>query len=241
MRPTRRPFRATSRLRRGRATLLAALPLIHAGSPRHQNPSALLGEGHPLVRASDALAVLSRQTLAVTAALAACSLAAVAGATWARAAALAAATVLVVLAALAAALLGEVRQRAMDLILEGRERLPLAAVKRERRRLLSPRTRVRLATGLAGVLEEALMPRGVPVASASLLADARVLRVNAGELRAVAALMRAAPASARGVALVECLLTDGCSPLYGKEVEPLREELRRASYLLQSRAGATER
>ena len=238
MRPTRRP---STRLRRGRATLPASLRVSDAGGPREENASALLGAEHPLVRALDALAALTRQTLAVTGALAACALAAAAGATWARAAALGAAVVLVVLAALAAALLRQARRRALDLIAEGREWLPLAAVAHERRRLLRPRTRARLASGLAEVLEEALIPRAVPVASASLLADARVLRENASELCAVAALVRTAPASAGGVALVERLLTDGCSPLYGKEVGPLREELRRARFLLQSQAGATGR
>ena len=219
--------------------MLAALPLTRAREPRHANPAALLGAEHPLVRALDALDVLTRQTLAATGALAACALAAAAGATWARPAALGAAAVLVVLGALAAALLGEARRRALDLIVEGRERLPLAAVARERRRLLQPQTRARLATGLADVLEESLTPCGVPVASASLLADASVLRANASELRAVAALVRGTPASARGVALVERLLTDGCSALYGKDVGPLREELGRARHLLQSRAQAT--
>lgn len=218
-------------------TLLASLRLSHVGAPREERATALLGAGHPLVRALDALAVLTRQTLAVTSALAACALATAAGATWAPAAALGAAAVLVVLAVLAAALLGEARRRALDLIVEGRERLPLAAVERERRRLLRPQTRARLASGLTEALEEALIPRAVPVASASLLADTRVLRENASELCAVAALVRAAPPSAGGVALVERLLRDGGSPLYGKDVRPLREELRRARYLLQSRAG----
>lgn len=238
MRPTRRP---STRLRRGRGTLPKAVPLTQAGQSRHANPAALLGAEHPLVRALNALAVLTRQMLAVTGALAACAVAAVGGATWARAAVLAAAAVLVVLGAVAAAVLRQARRRALGLIVDGRERLPLAALERERRRLLKPRARARLATGLADVLEEALTPRGVPVASASLLADARVVRENASELCGVAALVRGTPASAGGVALVERLLTDRGSPLYGKEVRPLREELRRARYLLQSRAGPTGR
>ena len=197
-----------------------------------------MGEGHPLVCALDALAVLTRQTLAVIGALAAGAVAAVAGVTGAPAVALGAAAVLVAFAALAAALFRRARRCALDLIVEGREWLPLAVVERQRRRLLNRQTRERLATGLVGVLEDALIPPVLPVANASLLADDRVLRENASELCAVAALVRATPASAGGVALVERLLTDGGSPLYGNEVGPLREELRRARFLLQSRAGA---
>jgi hypothetical protein len=217
---------------------LAALTLTHLGEPGQGDPSALLGADHPLVRALDALAVLVRQTLAIASALATCAVAAAGGAPWAHAAGLSAAAVLVALVALGAGLLQKMRWQAVDLILEGRERLPLPAVQRERCRLLRWRTRTRLASSLVCVLEEALMPPRVPVAGPSLLVDDRVVRAVATELRTVAALVRATPESARGVALVERLLTDGDSALYGGEVGALRKELRRARFLLQSRAGA---
>ena len=41
-----------------------------------------------------------------------------------------------------------------------------------------------------------------------------------------------------GVALVEWLLTSAATPLYGSEVEPLRQELRRAVYLLAESDGS---
>jgi hypothetical protein len=63
------------------------------------------------------------------------------------------------------------------------------------------------------------------------LADARVIRATAPELREVAGLLRAGP-PAQGVALVEWLLTSPATPLYGAEVDPLRQELGRARYLL---------
>jgi hypothetical protein len=236
MRPTRRPSRPTTRPHRRRALGLAALALTDAGGPAQGEPSALLGADHPLVRALDALAVGIRQTLAAAGALATCAVAAAGGATWARAAGLSAAAVLFALVALAAGLRQKARRRALDLILEGREGLPLAAVERERRRLLKRRTRARLAASLARLLEEALTPPRPPVPGPSLLADAKVVRENARELCSVAALLRAPPASAGGVALVERLLTDGGSALYGNEVGALRTELGRARYMLESRA-----
>ena len=63
--------------------------------------------------------------------------------------------------------------------------------------------------------------------------DVGVVRAVAEDLRALAAILRAGPASARGIALAEQLLTWGGSKLHGHEPEPLREELRRVRYLLE--------
>jgi hypothetical protein len=52
------------------------------------------------------------------------------------------------------------------------------------------------------------------------------------DIRRLAALLRGETSSARAVALVEQLLTNGLSPLYGREAEVLREELHRLQYLL---------
>ena len=52
------------------------------------------------------------------------------------------------------------------------------------------------------------------------------------ELRRIATLLRGDGTSLQGVAAVELLLTGAATPLYGPDVEPLRQELRRASYLL---------
>lgn len=59
---------------------------------------------------------------------------------------LGAVTVPVVLAVLAAALFRRARRCALDLIVESREWLPVAAVQRQRRHLLKQQTRERLAT-----------------------------------------------------------------------------------------------
>ena len=227
------PSRPRTRLPRGRATRLAALKPARSSRLGPQDPSALLGARHPLVHTLHALGVVARQTLAVAVALATCAVFAAGGATWALAGGFITVHVLLALVAIAAGLRGRARRQALNLILEGRERLALAAVERERRRLLNPRTRRRLATELTGFLEGALLARGVPVASPALLADPSVVRENASDVSAFAALVRAAPASARGVAVVECLLRRRSSALYGKEAQPLGEELRRARYLLQ--------
>jgi hypothetical protein len=63
------------------------------------------------------------------------------------------------------------------------------------------------------------------------LADRRLIRAVAPDLREAASLLRGDPA-VHGVALVEWLLTSPATPLYGSEVEPLRAELRRARYLI---------
>jgi hypothetical protein len=68
------------------------------------------------------------------------------------------------------------------------------------------------------------------------------LRFTAEEARDVVALLRAEVVDIRGVALTSRLLTDGyASPLFGEDVERLREELRRIRYLLSvpQRAAAT--
>ena len=69
-------------------------------------------------------------------------------------------------------------------------------------------------------------------ASARPLFDGRVVRPVAPELRQIGALLRGDRPSLQGVAAVERLLTGPDTPLYGSEVTPLRQELRRVRYLL---------
>jgi hypothetical protein len=57
----------------------------------------------------------------------------------------------------------------------------------------------------------------------------------APELRQIASLLRRDDPCVRGVAAVELLVTSPATPLYGREVEPLRQELGRARYLLSLR------
>jgi hypothetical protein len=85
------------------------------------------------------------------------------------------------------------------------------------------------------MVETAARPQARPGAPQPL-ADVRVIRAVASELREVAGLLRGGRPAVEGVALVEWLLTSPATPLYGTEVELLRQELRRARYLLTAHA-----
>jgi hypothetical protein len=123
------------------------------------------------------------------------------------------------------------RELCLELVIAGRDHLPLAAVARERRRLGSPRCQAQLATCLENLADIATRKpcRGEwqrPIHSR------RVLTATKPQLRGVAARLRAGGGELRGVALIDRLVTSGASPLYGERVGPLHEELARGSYLL---------
>jgi hypothetical protein len=123
------------------------------------------------------------------------------------------------------------RELCLELVIAGREHLPLAAVARERRRLGSPRRQAQLAVCLENLADSATRKpcrgeRQRPIYSR------RVLTATEPQLRGVVARLRAGGAELRGVALLDRLVTSGASPLYGERVGPLREELARGSYLL---------
>lgn len=130
-----------------------------------------------------------------------------------------------------AALRARRRELCLDLIIGGRQGLPLACLARESRRLLEPRTLERLATSVDEVVEIAARPLALHPANRPLF-DVRVVRRVAPELRQIASLLRGAAPCPRGVAAVEWLPSSSATPLYGPEVEPLRQELGRARYLL---------
>lgn len=116
-----------------------------------------------------------------------------------------------------------------QLIIEGREQLPLLSVRRELRRLGDSRYRTVLAGSIEELANEASHPyceRPHPIYRPT------VVRAVAAQLGEIAALMRINDAPVRGVAHVEWLITSGSSPLYGTDVRPLREELARAQYFL---------
>ena len=130
-----------------------------------------------------------------------------------------------------AALRARRRELCLELIVGGSQGLPLACLERELRRLLEPRTLERLATSVDEIVEVAARPLPVHPANRPLF-NVCVIRRVAPELRQIALLLRGAGPCLRGVAAVELLLTSSATPLYGPEVEPLREELGRARYLL---------
>jgi hypothetical protein len=203
-----------------------------AGAGR--SAEALLGAGHPLV----AVLYACGDTVEGITAVAAVQLGALAlwsvNASYGRALTLGAGVVQVALGLRWASLLVQRREQCLELVIAGREQLPLAAVARECRRLGSPRRQAQLATCLENLADvETRKPcrgeRQRPIHSR------RVLAATEPELRGVVARLRAGGGELRGVALLDRLITSGASPLYGERVGPLREELARGSYLLTPR------
>ena len=203
-----------------------------AGGASPRSASAVLGSDHPLARATEALDSVVRQSRAVAAVLVGSSIDLMAGRAWASTLAASATIVLLILTAVGAACKQTQRDRALALILEGHESVPVAAVRRQRRRLLDPRTRTTLARNLAALIEQSSARRGLPACRIAPLFERAVIRAVADDLRAIIRLLGCDHAPVRGVALVEHLLTDAFSPLYGTQVEPLRDELHRIGHLL---------
>jgi hypothetical protein len=192
---------------------------------------ALLGPTHPLV----GLLRASRTALEQTLVIAAVDL--VAGVLLYRAApagpplAIAASIVLVVEGVRLAVLQQSTRDVCVDMIIEGVGRPPLRAVEREWRRFEDPRHLASLARSLDEVVDTAWRPVS-PIPSSRPLFSVRVVRPVAPQLSEIARLLRTDSPPVRGVALIERLITSGASPLYGTDVELLRDELRRTRYLL---------
>ena len=196
-----------------------------------ESPAArLLGSGHPLVRALDRRASLHVAAVAVGAMLCGSALLAARGGDSALAVALAAGVVeaLTCLRLMLAAT--EIHSLVLGLLVEGRERLPLPEVQKERARLLDARRRRREAQWLERVangtdLGFGLPGRVPPLISPSVAARARV------ELLQVAAAVSRDQAGVAGLALLELLVTEPWSPLYGDDPRALREALARVRFL----------
>ena len=203
----------------------------------HSVAETLLGARHPLVVLLRRSEVAFQQLVWITAVEAAGLVHVAGGWAFGLPVAIAAAIVQVGLGCRLAALSAARRNVCLELVVEGHGALPLACIERLRRCLVERRVRERLARSIDEMVATAARPRrGAPPP----LAASRVIRATAPELGEVARLLRA-DSSARGVALVELLLTSPATPLYASEVEPLRQELRRALYLLRSGGEGGER
>lgn len=193
---------------------------------------ALLGDDHPLARVSERVGVLRDQSLAVGAVLFASIAALVAGeaaASWF----VIAATVVQAALGFGAALLAQTRHDCvLDVIIDGHGSLPLIAVQRQRRRLHDPAHRAFLARWLDGLRHDAQRPTPT-LPNARPVYSARVIAAVAPDLQQIAGLLHSSHARLRGIALTERTLRDGTSPLYGQDVELLRQELHRIRLLLQ--------
>jgi hypothetical protein len=126
----------------------------------------------------------------------------------------------------------DVREVCLDLIIGGRGGVQVRVVERERCRLAEPRHRATLARSITDLVEAVQRPPSRP--RARPVFSVRVVRSVTPELRAIAERLVATAPAVQGVALIEQLLRNGVSPLYGSEVEPLRRELGRARFLLEA-------
>jgi len=193
------------------------------------DPAALLGPTHPLARA---LEDRSREIERVM--VSAAVLAGAGGATLTASAApslsIAAAIALSAFGVRLAFICDRVRCEALRAVIDGRDGVPLACLRAERRRLEDPRHQEHLAAwaeALAHVHAEAPAPS---------IWSVRVLRAAEPELREVARLLRAGHTGTRGVAMLDQLLRSGATPLYGNDERALVEQLRRIRYHLCARA-----
>jgi hypothetical protein len=205
------------------------IPAFGAESERSLAES-WLGAEHPLVRSLSRSETAGQQLVTVTAAGAAGVVWFVGGWSFGLQLAIAAAGAQGVLACRIALLRQGRRDLCLELVIRGGERLPLPCIERLRRDLLERRALGRLASSIDDLVRVATHPGARPELIHPL-ADRRMIRAVAADLREVASLLRGEPA-VQGVALVEWLLTSPDTPLYGSELEPLRAELRRARYLM---------
>jgi len=192
----------------------------------------VLRSDHPLLRATEAVHYTGRQWVRVAAVLTGSVIASIEGREWAGPLAGSAAIVLLILTVLVAVHKQRERDCAIELVLDGRERVPIAAVERQRRRLLADQTRNGLAGNLEDLIRQAASRSRRQMRVTPLPFEPMVVRMVAGELRDVIGLLRAEGVSARGVARAERLVERAVSPLYGQDVGALREELRRVRDLL---------
>jgi hypothetical protein len=222
MRPTSPPTLSTHR--RGS---------VPRGLGECRTAGALLGLGHPLVGVLYACHITGDEIVVVGAVQVAAVVLLFANAPFALALMVAAAVVQLALGTRFAMLRAYRRELCLDLVIGGRERLPLAVLERELRRLRDPQFQARLARAVEDFADIADHDRreiglGPPVY------DRRVLAAVEPQLRDLVRSLRADAVAVRGVALLDRLITAGTSPLYGGRVGPLRDELGRIRYLLRS-------
>ena len=189
--------------------------------------SVILGADHPLTRAIDAVQKIRRHCLVVCAVFVGGVINLIEGVAWGAALVLGAGVALFCYGIGAAALEARKRDRALDVIADGRESVPIATVQRSRQRLRAPRTQRRMARVIEGVVEQARNPPNPCSRSARPLFAPTVVSVVVEDLLAVCEVLRTERAAARGVALAERLFGDGASAFYGDDSRALREQLRR--------------
>jgi hypothetical protein len=169
-----------------------------------RSPADLLGPNHPLARGEQFRRDLWRQSLLTAAALSLSAIAAASGWTWGLPFRIAVAIVQLGLAVVLGLHALLQRERARELIIEGRISLPLPVLERERRRLQAARRAAALADALEDLLQEAERWRPV-LPGLRPIVDPRQVRAAAAELRAIAARRRPAPERSRPRGAIACL------------------------------------
>jgi hypothetical protein len=126
------------------------------------------------------------------------------------------------------------REQAQRLIAAGADGVVLEVVARERRRLASRGEREALARSLESLHRDASRWNEIHPHFRPLLGVAQ-LRHLSREVDALVAALRRDRVRVQGVALTSRLISDGqSSPLYANEIGPLREELNRIRFHLET-------
>ncbi len=211
------------------------LPTAHLSRSLHEMLPArnALGEQHPLVRVLELQDVVRRDLLVVSGMVPALIAGLALGfgpAPWLLGGTGCCAAVL----AFAAMVLHQRRRAlAVELIVDGRADLAVAAVVDEARRLLDPAERRMLARSLARIRTAAhenppwLRPSTLPY-------HRRTVLTAAPALVEIERLLQGHTPGLRGIALAQRLLIEGASPLYGHDAQRLNEELHRIIALLRA-------
>jgi hypothetical protein len=193
-----------------------------------------LGRDHPLARATDTLRIAVRQWCVVAAMVIGAGIASLEGHTWGLPLTLAAGATLLLVSTIVIAAHGRRRDRAIDLILDGHDSLPIGVVQHERRRLESTRTRAALARRFEDIVELSAHPHLARTWASRPLYHLRVVVRATPELIEIVRLLRTRPVSIRGVASAERVIAHAESPLYGFDHRALRSELARVADLLDA-------
>jgi hypothetical protein len=192
---------------------------------------ALLGSGDPLVSSLRRRAEAVLQLWVATGALACSAAAVVAIGPRALPFVVASAVVALVFGIRVSLRTVARRDAVWDVIISGRGELPLPVVRHECSRLLAPNRRERLAHSYETLGDPPDAAGQVAHRACVIVAPSVVAKVRP-ELARVAVLLRGDGPSVRGVAAAERLVCDGTSSLYGRDVEVLRQDIHRISYLL---------
>jgi hypothetical protein len=204
--------------------------LTRAGAASGRPAHDVLGREHPLARAEERVRWLRRQAAAVAAVLLASAPAVLVDVPHASAVAVASAAVEGILLLAATGASASVRHHARALVTGGSGTVPLAAVQRERSRLLAPRRRHALADAIDDLRDEASRPYACRPLRQPLYVPAFIRQLD-DELAEIAETLRRRDPDITAVARIERLLGACDSPLYGRDLDELRHALRRITGL----------